>query len=74
MVVLAVLDFEHHFDDRVERILLQPFEVGCHVIRQAVDALVVGCAFLQEILHAAVLVGQSFLQQRSGLTVGLKMR
>lgn len=74
VVVLAVLDFEHHFDERVERILLQPFEVGCHVIRQAVDALVVGCAFLQEILHAAVLVGQSFLQQRLGLSVGLKMR
>lgn len=74
VVVLAVLDFEHHFDERVERILLQPFEVGCHVIRQAVDALVVGCAFLQEILHAAVLVGQSFLQQRPGLSVGLKMR
>lgn len=56
MVVLAVLDFEHHFDERVERILLQPLEVGRHVIRQAVDALVVGRAFLQEILHAAVLV------------------
>ena len=40
MVVLAVLDFEHHFDERVERILLQSFEVGRHVIRQAVDALV----------------------------------
>ena len=44
MVVLAVLDFEHHFDERVERILLQPLEVRRHVIRQAVDALVVGCA------------------------------
>ena len=33
--------------------------------------LVVGCAFLQEILHAAVLVGQSFLQQRPGLSVGM---
>ena len=45
MVVLVVLDFEHHFDKRVERILLQPLEVGRHVIRQAVDALVVGRAF-----------------------------
>jgi hypothetical protein len=74
MVVLAVLDFERHFDERVERILLQPLEVGRHVIRQTVDALVVGRAFFQEILHAAVLVGLSFLQQRPGLAVGLKLR
>ena len=74
MVVLAVLDFEHHFDKRVERILLQPLEVGRHVIRQTVDALVVGHAFFQKILHAAVLVRQSFLQQHPGLAVGLKLR
>lgn len=74
MVVLAVLDFEHHFDERVERILLQPLEVGRHVIRQAVNALVVGRAFLQEILYAAVLVRQSFFQQHPGLSVGLKLR
>lgn len=74
MVVLVVLDFEHHFDERVERILLQSLEVGRHVIRQAVDALVVGCAFFQKILHAAVLVRQSFLQQHPGFAVGLKLR
>lgn len=54
MVVLAVLDFEHHFDERVERILLQPLEVGRHVIRQAVDALVVGRAFFQKIFLVAI--------------------
>lgn len=54
MVVIAVLDFEHHFDERVERILLQPLEVGRHVIRQAVDALVVGRAFFQKIFLVAI--------------------
>lgn len=56
MVVLAVLDFEHHFDERVERILLQPLEVGRHVIRQAVDALVVGRAFFQKIFLVAITI------------------
>lgn len=54
MVVIAILDFEHHFDERVERILLQPLEVGRHVIRQAVDALVVGRAFFQKIFLVAI--------------------
>lgn len=59
--MLAVFDFEHYLDEGVERRLLQPLEVGRHVIRQAVDTLV-GIRSLQKILHPSVSFSSNSVQ------------
>ena len=61
MIVLIILDLEHHFDKGIKALLSRLLEVGRRVVGQFIDATMVLSVLLQEILDSAILVGRFLL-------------
>ena len=56
VVVLVILYFKYHFDERVERVFVLRVEIRGDVVCQFVDTTVVRSIFFQEIFDSSVCV------------------